>query len=208
MATALSRTGEKPLGRTKLSRMFKEAMAAGYMARSEKQAHQNDGLWGAYDYFVGMPDDVATAIQREGVAVLPHARKPHTDDPRAVEPHTVEPHTVEPRAVNQHTNQKVKNLENTDYKKLSPKPSLTEPSSQPQEGVADEELTEFGKHARDQGLTFVFEGSKPYLRWLEFRGADGMPLADVVIIGGAKRRGIWMPALFPPRQSRSDGAAA
>lgn len=62
MATALSRTGEKPLGRTKLSRMFKEAMAAGYMARSEKQAHQNDGLWGAYDYFVGMPDDVATAI--------------------------------------------------------------------------------------------------------------------------------------------------
>jgi hypothetical protein len=34
--------------------------------------------------------------------------------------------------------------------------------------------------ARDAGLSFVFEDSELYSAWGELRGADGLPLADVV----------------------------
>jgi hypothetical protein len=127
LAKALSREGAKPLGRTRLTRMFEEAMAAGYMARSEKQQHADDGRWGSYVYFVGMPDDVAAAVEREGVAILPHARHPHTD----------EPHTDDPRARNQHTNHKRENLQKTESKNSLPLPfpaQAARPQGQPSKG--------------------------------------------------------------------------
>lgn len=101
LAKALSREGGTPVGRAKLRRMFSEAIAAGYMARSEKQSHRSGGLWGAYEYFMGMPDDVAAAVAKTSVAILPQAGLPRT----------AEPHAAEPRAANKPRSHKGKNLQ-------------------------------------------------------------------------------------------------
>lgn len=106
LARELSREGGKRVGRAKLKRMFDEAIVAGYMARSVAQTHTDGGLWGPYVYFMGMPEDVAAAVKREGVVVLPHAEKPHT---------------VEPHAANQQA-YKRKNLETRDF--IKPLPNL------------------------------------------------------------------------------------
>jgi hypothetical protein len=79
----LSREGGTPVGWTKLGRMFAEATGAGYMARSQRQAHNPDGTWGAYDYFVGMPDDVLKAVKKAGVAIAPQPRDPNEGLPHA-----------------------------------------------------------------------------------------------------------------------------
>ena len=112
LARELSREGGKRVGRAKLKRMFDEAFVAGYMARSVAQTHTDGGLWGPYVYFMGMPEDVAAAVKRDGVVVLPHPEKPHT----------VEPHTVEPHAANQQA-YKRKNLETREFYKTPSKPS-------------------------------------------------------------------------------------
>ena len=61
-----------------------------------------------------------------------------------------------------------------------------------------EQYTEFGLAALEYGQTFVYEGSKPFFKWLEFRGKDGLPPSDVVTKDGIRRRGIWMASLYPP----------
>src|SRR4051794_3865799 len=76
----LSREGE-PVGWTRLKRMFTEATDAGYMARSAKQAHNEDGTWGKYDYIIGMPDDVARPVAKADVALLPQRRDAQKDGP-------------------------------------------------------------------------------------------------------------------------------
>ena len=103
VAKALSRSGGKPLGRTRLSRIFDEAIAAGYMARSAEQTHHDDGTFGKYVYVVGLPEDVTAAVKRLGIAVQPCAQDPHAADPRAA---------------NVHTNHKRKNLENNKSTKI------------------------------------------------------------------------------------------
>jgi hypothetical protein len=190
LARALSREGEKPLGRTRLDRIFREAMAAGYMARSMKQTHQDDGKWGRYVYFIGLPSDVAAAVEKEGVAILPHARKPQTADPHTVPPHTADPHT---------DSKKEKNPETTDSKNSSPK-ALSASGQKAEEAVRDK-YTAFGKAALEAGCVPVFENSKPYQTWVEHRGLDGMPPIDVVTSNGAVRRVVWMPSLYPRRAS-------
>ncbi len=105
LARALSREGAKPIGRAKLARMFQEAMSAGYMARSAEQGRQDDGAFGRYAYFLGMPDDVTAAVASSGVAILPQSDQPHT----------AEPHTA-----NRHRNHKVMTLQTTDSKKPPP----------------------------------------------------------------------------------------
>jgi hypothetical protein len=90
-------------------------------------------------------------------------------------------------------------------------PSKSPPSEQSELPLApdEEELSELGKAAQDHGLTFVFENSEPYRAWLDFRGADGIPIADVKIVGGIRRRGVWMSSLYPPaRGARTSGATA
>jgi hypothetical protein len=57
LAKALS--GPLPVGLKRLARMFHEASAAGYMVRSEAQEHKQDGSFGRYGYWVGMPEDIA-----------------------------------------------------------------------------------------------------------------------------------------------------
>jgi hypothetical protein len=79
----LSREGETPVGWTRLRRMFAESTAAGYMARSQTQAHNPDGTWDKFEYFVGMPDDVRRAVQKAGVAILPQPPDPHEGLPQA-----------------------------------------------------------------------------------------------------------------------------
>jgi hypothetical protein len=190
LAKALSREGEKPLGRTRLDRMFREAMAAGYMARSMKQTHQDDGKWGRYVYFIGLPSDVAAAVEKEGVAILPHARKPHTADPHTVHPHTADPHT---------DSTKRKSLKTKDSKNSSPLP-LSACGQRPEEAVRDQ-YTAFGTTALAAGCVPVFENSKPYQAWVEHRGSDGMPPVDVIRSDGAERRVVWFPSLYPPRAS-------
>ena len=88
LAKLLSRERGRPVGWTRLSRMFTEAAEAGYMARSREQAHKDDGTWGRYDYFVGMPEDVVRAVQRAGVAIAPHPRDAHEARPRAANDYT------------------------------------------------------------------------------------------------------------------------
>jgi len=79
----LSREGEAEVGWTRLRRMFSEATAAGYMARSWKQQHEQNGTWGKYEYFVGMPDDVLRAVQKENVELAPQSCGARQDQPRA-----------------------------------------------------------------------------------------------------------------------------
>jgi hypothetical protein len=105
LAKLLSRQGGRPVGRTRLSRMFAEAAEAGYLARSQKQTHKDDGTWGRYDYYVGMPDDVVRAVQKAGVAIAPQRSDPHED---------------EPRAADDNTNHKEQKLQKTKYKNRSP----------------------------------------------------------------------------------------
>lgn len=197
LAKALSREGARPIGRTKLARMFQEAMAAGYMARSEKQTHQNDGLWGPYTYFVGMPEDVAAAVAGAGVAILPHAGLPHTADP-----HTADPHTA-----NRRTDQKVKSPQNTDSQKTPTyHPPFPAAGADTSRQAADDGLSNFGRAAREAGCSFVWEGSEPFKAWLAFRGEDGMPPPDVAIVDGVRRHGVWLPTLYPPKVHAREGA--
>lgn len=88
LSKALSRTGDKPVGRKRLNRMFSEAMMAGYMARSKEQEHQADGTWGRFIYYCGTPDDVASAIEKDGVAILPQCPEAHAAEAHAAEGHT------------------------------------------------------------------------------------------------------------------------
>jgi hypothetical protein len=99
----LSREGERPLGTTKLRRMIAEASAAGYIARTEKQARQENGSWGKYEYFVGMPQDVVRAVREAGVALTPQVGGPHM---------------ARPPTQNDFTNHKEQNPETADSKNL------------------------------------------------------------------------------------------
>lgn len=85
LARHLSRAGEKPVGPVRLRRMFREASEAGYMARSARQGRSEDGSWGRYDYFIGMPTDVAQAVKKAGVAIVPHACEADTAQPQAAD---------------------------------------------------------------------------------------------------------------------------
>jgi len=123
LAKELSRAGDKPVGKKRLGRMFREAMNAGYLARSAEQGRQRDGDWGTYIYFVGLEADVAKAVKESGVAILaqvPGASAPHASAPEGPT------HSY-----------KRKNLQTTESKKTPPTspPERTETSQ-----VAEDEL--------------------------------------------------------------------
>ena len=189
LAKALSIEGKR-LGRTKLNRMMGEAMAAGYMARGDKQGRKDDGSFARFAYIVGMPDDVAAELARLSVASLPHAQNPHTGDP----------HTGFGSALST----KRMSLESTDHKNhqhhQSGHPPAAAPAAPKRSTV--ECYSQIGRQAQASGLVFVFVGSKPYNAWRTFRGDDGMPFVDVAIIDGVERRGSWFVSLYPPSQPR------
>jgi hypothetical protein len=87
LAKALS--GPIPLGQKRLARMFHEASSAGYMIRSKSQEHKENGSFGRYAYYVGMPEDIAMAaegtkklgiitVNELGVAILPQRPEAYT----------------------------------------------------------------------------------------------------------------------------------
>jgi hypothetical protein len=189
LAKALSRKGSAPLGRKRLNRMFREAMDAGYMARSSEQTHRDDGSWGPYAYVVGMPSDVEEAVAKSGVAFSP--QRP-------------EAHAPQGRAPNVPTNHKIQSQKS----QIEKKPPLTPPAKTASPQACRDQYSEYGKHALASGCKFVWEGSKPYKAWIEHRGAEGLsllPPTDMAIVEGKQRRGAWFPQLYPP--GRRGGAA-
>ena len=66
--------------------------------------------------------------------------------------------------------------------------------------IEGDQYSHHGQGALASGLVKVFEHSKPFSARVEFRGADGIPPIDEAVIGGIRRRFIWMPTLFPPKR--------
>jgi hypothetical protein len=186
LAKALSRAGDKPVGRKKLARMMNEASEAGYMMRSQEQTHYGDGSWGPYDYVVGMPDDVAEAVAMSGGAFSP--QRPGAHARRAYAP-------------KEHSNHKRKN-----HKLLTDtNPPLTPPARPDCCESCHDEYSEYGKAALAAGCKFAYEGSEPFDAWIEHRRANGMallPPIDVAVIDGERRTGAWFPQLYPPGYRR------
>jgi hypothetical protein len=207
LAKALSKKGV-PLGRTRLARMFREAREAGYMARSQSQTHKENGDFDRFVYFVGMPDDVRIAVQQhEGVAFLAQSGFAHTHDAQTHDAQTHDAQTCGAQTQDEHRIYKRENPTKTDSERTersnyaqrrsirSPTPST---AAKAQEGVADDGYTALGRSAMANGMKFVFEESEPFRAWRAVRGNDGMPLIDVVVIGGTRRRGCWFPFMYPP----------
>jgi hypothetical protein len=195
--------GSRPLGREKLYRLFKELIAAGYMARTIEQGRGDHGQFGSYVYIVGAePDIVAEEAQAladsEGVSFLPQSAKPHAAAPCAAKP------TADKERV-------YREPEITNY----PKAPSTEQAETPHclqddeagETTAIYEPTEhdarsYIEYARSTGQVFVFENSAPFRSWLKYRRANGIIGAVPIvtdIIDGRPRRGMFQPSLWPPR---------
>jgi hypothetical protein len=134
LAKALS--GPIPLGQKRLGRMFREASAAGYMIRSKTQEHKDEGSFGRYAYYVGMPEDIAhaakvtkehgiTTINELGVSFLP--QRPEAYTPEAC--------TRDGRAIH-----KRESLQNTESRK-PPLPPNAQRAARPN-GLAKKRLIE------------------------------------------------------------------
>jgi hypothetical protein len=188
---ALSIAGQR-LGRTKLDRMIAEAVAVGYMARSHKQARKKGGKFGRYAYICGLPEDVAAELQRQGAPFLPNARNPHPDNPHAGESLAGFGASLSTKKKRTPTNNQTNHQQHQ-----SGQPQASSPVGRPL--ATDESYSQMGLHAKANGMTFIWVGSKPFQAWRAFRGDNGMPLVDVAVLDGVERRGCWMPSMYPPR---------
>jgi hypothetical protein len=198
LAKALSKTGT-PLGRTKLARMFREAQSAGYMARSAEQGHKENGDFGSYVYVIGMPEDVSAALEnaakQAGVTSLAQSRFAHTHGA-----HTHGAHTQDVHRSHKRQSSETQNLKINDKDQYHPLPL---PARVEDPLAAEDGLTALGRNALANGMEFAFEESEPFIAWRAFRRLDGMPLIDVRVVGGKRRRGCWFPSLYPPTRGRS-----
>jgi hypothetical protein len=185
LAKAISHGG-KPLGRKRLDRMFREATEAGYMARSAAQGHKEDGSWDRYDYIIGMPEEVATALQKMIGATEPHSRQAYA--PAAC--------TLMDAEIQKEQNQK----SNKDKKPLLQ--SLFSDGGEQAKGRPDEQKG-YGEAAHTADWVFVWERSEPFNKWKRYRRANGEEPLPVVeqIIRGKVLRGVWLPTLYPPEFS-------
>src|SRR5262245_45988726 len=104
LAKQLSPKDGRQVGLERLRRMFDEARAAGYMARSREQSHEDDGRWGSFVYVIGTDPELVkqeVATQSASVAFLPHT----------AEPHTAEPHTANPQRYKRKRDRKYPKIE-------------------------------------------------------------------------------------------------
>src|SRR5262245_45275739 len=70
LARQLSQNDGRQIGRERLQRMFDEAQAAGYMARSQEQSHDDDGRWGSFVYIVGSdPELVKQEVATQSASI-------------------------------------------------------------------------------------------------------------------------------------------
>jgi hypothetical protein len=186
LAKALSRRGERNLGRKRLYRMFSEASEARYMARSATQRHQDDGSWGGYDYIVGMPDEVSAIVQRSDGAytfVLPQCR---------------EAHALEACTRNDDENHKIQNHKS--QKDINPPFHNLSPGCAGPPTACQDELGEREPAVR-AAECFVWEDSKPFKEWARYwrqNGGSSHPPLINKTIGGKQIRGTWLPTLYPP----------
>jgi len=186
LARALSKK-DQALGRTKLTRMLREARTAGYLARSAEQERKPNGDFGSYIYIIGLPEEV----------LLASARLAKSQDARSQHATSRDEHRIDKRRTPE--NQNLKNIHLTRYgSHFLPLPVPMEP---PQ--TADDGFTAFGRAASLNGMQFAFEDSEPFNAWRKVRGADGMPPIDVVVVQGCRRRGSWFPSLFPRNAGRA-----
>jgi len=180
LAHALSKKGQA-LGRTKLTRMLREAKTAGYLARSAEQERKPNGDFGSYIYIIGLPEEVQLAS----------ARLAHSLDATSQATTSQNEHRIDKKRTSKKQNSKSMDLTRYGSHPL-PLPIAAEP---PQ--AADDGYTAFGRTAFLNGMQFAFEDSEPFNAWRKVRGADGMPVIDVVVVQGRRRRGSWFPSLFP-----------
>jgi hypothetical protein len=105
-----------------------------------------------------------------------------------------------PESDSENKKQEIKNAEN----KLSPK--SPQPSLLATQQASRDMYTQFGRQALSNGMSPVYEHSKPYRAWEAFRGPMGMPPMDEAVINGRTRRVVWLPSVFPPcRDGGTDG---
>jgi hypothetical protein len=196
LARALS-SEDTRVGRKRLNGMIREAIDAGYIARSTEQTHLRNGSWGSYEYIVGMPDDVQTVVTKSGEKFLPQ-------HPAAPAP--------EGRAPKGTVNHKVLSQKS----QIDNNPPLAHHSPGESWLHCEGEYRDMGQRALAQGCRFVWEGSRPFKQWATYRRACGHnlpPPVDTVVINGARRRGAWFPSLYPPdkaqcwRMTKRGGAA-
>lgn len=172
LATDLARLDEC-LGWKRLARMKGEAIDAGYIARSTKQIHDEDGSFGSYEYIVGMPEDVADAAAKapDG-AFSSHCREAHASEARA-------------RASTIYKVKSQKSKKDRNYEE-----------GLPEEGC--DELSPYGIAAQNAGLMFVWDGSKPFRAWIICN--PDLPTTTETV-AGKRVRGVWRRTLYPPAHS-------
>jgi hypothetical protein len=165
---------ELGIGKQKLQRVIQELVEAGYLKRGHKQPRDSANRFAGYGYVVcDIPGERLLVPSEETPQRVTRRRK--------------------------HDRNIKKEASSTELSNSHPNPLSRDAGPL----LVGEQFTDFGLAARDAGMTFVYEGSKPYSAWQEFRGDDGLPLTDVVIKDGVKQRGIWMVSLYPPkRQNR------
>ncbi len=179
------------VGRKALESIFKELINAGYMQRDAKQSRDEFNRFTTLNYIVrNVPlprNDAASTLS----SAVPKARR------------------REPQHATNTGNNKEGSKTNSNN--LPPPPFPQPQTERPEAGR--EEYSNYGRHALEIGLTKVFENSDPFKAWVRFRGVDGTPPFDFVVIGGQTRRVVWMPTLYPrdhvtaeERHTHSDSA--
>jgi hypothetical protein len=161
------------IGRKLLNKLLLELEDAGYLARDEEQARDEQNRFMPYNYIV-------RDIPEPAIAGAPAALRP--EPPRKED-----------------TGNKKEEI-NTNSTKPFPKPPSNE-QAEPKNAHQDK-YSELGEHARAAGNHPVYVGSEPHKAWCAYRGNDGMPgFVDQAVIGGKLRKIVWMPTVFPPKGS-------
>jgi|ERR1700730_1388326 len=161
------------IGRKLLLKYLKELEKAGYLERDEEQGRDEYNRFTTLNYIVRDIPELTTA-----------------DAPVPLRP--------EPQREKDTGNNKEEI--NTESTNPFPKPLPLERGES--QKACQDKFSEFGEQALAAGNHPVYVGSKPYQAWLAIRGTDGMPrFVDCVIVAGRPRRIVWMPSLFPRKNS-------
>jgi hypothetical protein len=166
------------IGRKLLTRLFKELENEGYLDRDEEQGRDGYNRFTTLNYVV------------RDIAEPPITDAPITDAPIALHP---EPQREKDTDTNK---EEIK----TDSNKPFPKPPS--PEQVESKRACQDKFSDMGERALANGMHPVFIGSKAYQAWLAKRGADGMPgFVDRAMIDGKLRQVVWMPSVFPLKNS-------
>jgi hypothetical protein len=161
------------IGRKLLDRAFTELINAGYVVRDEIQGRDEQNRFTTLNYVVSdIPSHVSSGVPSPTLAE-PERRRSIGNN---------------------------KEITKTNITNLIPKRVPTTPG---QPKLAQQrKYSAIGQRAVAMGQSAVIVGSEPYEAWRRLRGDDGMPgLVDKALINGRVHDVVWMPSLYPPRQS-------